>query len=304
MDELTFAGENDMDGHVVKHDQMISNVVQIGKIVKPEKDDPKPPKGSATVLVHIGGEEEGTYTRNWMPWVTARAGYDAEWWQPELNEQVVVVAPSGNLALGIIIGMLFRGDWLSLKASDSQDAKPEVGLKTPAEAKQHIYQRLFADGSEVSFDKKKHLFSMLFKSKPDAKKAATSISITAKEKKGEISVICGEEESDQTTIELKSGSLSLTSAKDFSLTVEEEKIEVKKDSLAFTSAKNICLTADDSKLEMKSGAIALESTKELSLTVGGSKIEMKKDKIVLKSKTVELDAGTKLVVNSSGADVS
>ena len=79
---------------------------------------------------------------------------------------------------------------------------------------------------------------------------------------------------------------------------------MKKDSVAFTSAKNICLTADDSKLEMKSGAIALESTKELSLTVGGSKIEMKKDKIVLKSKTVELDAGTKLVVNSSGADVS
>ncbi len=256
MDELTFTGENDTDGQVVRHDQMISNVVQIGKIVKAEKDDPKPPDGSASVLVHIGGEEEGTYTRNWMPWVTARAGYDAEWWQPELNEQVVVVAPSGNLSLGIIIGTLFRGDWLSIKASDDQDAKPEAGLKTPPEDKQHIYRRLFADGSEVSFDKKEHLFSMSFKSKPDAEKAATSITIQAKEKKGEISVICGEEESDQTTIELSSG------------------------------------------------AIALESTGELSLTVGDSSIEMKQDKIVLKSKTLELDAGTKLVVNSSGADVS
>ena len=254
MDELTFGSENGMDDHVVKHDQMISNVVQIGKIVKPEKGDPKPPEKSAAALVHIGGERQGTFTRNWMPWITPRAGNDAEWWMPEENEQVVIVAPSGNLALGIIIGMVYRGNWLNLKSGNNN--KPEVSEKIPVEKAQHIHRRIYQDGSEMMFDRKKHCLSLFLKADPESSKPVTSIVVSAAGKKGEMSINCGEEANENT------------------------------------------------KIELKNGTAQLESTSELRLIVGESVIEMKKDKIVLKTKSLELDAGTKMKINSSGVDVS
>lgn len=255
MDELTFGSDNGMDEHVVKHDQMIGSVVQIGKIVTPEKNDPKPPASTPSVLVHIGGERAGTFTRNWMPWVTSRAGYDSEWWMPEENEQVVVAAPSGNLALGIIIGTVYRGEWLSLKAGENNKSKPKVGEKTPAEKERHIHRRVYQDGSEVSFDRKKHLFSMIVKAKPDSPKPAVKLTISVKEKKGEISVTCGEEEKDQTKIELKSGSVQFKSSKDLSLIVGDSVIEMKTDKIVLKSKEleldaGTKLTINDSAVDV------------------------------------------------------
>ena len=81
---------DDMGSEVDQHDQMLSGVVQIGRVKDKEAGDPQPPKGPPMVLVQIGGDENGTFTRTWMPWLAQRAGYDADWWMPDFEEQVLV----------------------------------------------------------------------------------------------------------------------------------------------------------------------------------------------------------------------
>lgn len=271
-DSLTFEDIEDTRMHTVMHDQMISNVVQIGKIVKPLPEDPKKPAKIASVLVHIGGEEKGSYTRNWMPWLSSRAGYDAEWWMPEIDEQVVVVAPSGNLALGIIIGMVFRGDWLCLKKKDSEDSEPECEENIPLEGKTHIHRRTYMDGSDISYDRENHALSIQLKEKQEAEKSPVAISAMVKEKTGELIIKLGEEEKEQTVVDLKTGTIDIK------------------------APKGLNIVTGDSVIEMKEDILTLKH--------GESIIEINKNKITLKSETIELDAGTKLTVKGSGADVA
>jgi phage baseplate assembly protein gpV len=271
-DDLDYQEVDESRNHAIIHDQMISNVVQIGKIVKPQKDDPKKPLKKACVLVHIGGEDPGSYTRNWMTWVTSRAGYDAEWWMPEIDEQVVVVAPSGNLALGVIIGMVFRGDWLCLKTKGSDDSEPQFAQKIPADEQSHIHRKVYEDGSDITYDRKKHAFSIDLKEKQDAEKVGLSITSLVKEKKGELNIKLGEEEKEQTIFDLKTGTAEVTAPQGIKFIVGESIIEMKEDTV--------------------------------TIKQGDSVVDIKKDKITLKSKTIELDAGSKLTVSSSGADVT
>ena len=44
----------------------------------------------------------------WIPWVVARAGTDRTWWAPEVDEQVVLLCPSGELTQAIALPALYR----------------------------------------------------------------------------------------------------------------------------------------------------------------------------------------------------
>lgn len=296
MPEPALQQESETEDHVVIHDQMISNVVQIGRIVKAEKDDPKPPKKGAAVLVHIGGEEKGTFTRNWMPWVTTRAGAESEWWMPEIDEQVVVAAPSGNLSLGIIIGIVFRGDWLTMKMKKKPEDAAKENEKQPKEAKQHIHRLIYKDGSDIAYDNKLHKYSIQLKEKQETKKFAAAISSTVKGKEGELIITMGEEEKKQTIMNLKTGTAEITVPEEITLTCDKNTVAMKKE--------DITLTCDKNTVVMKKGDITLTSDKNtvtmndksIKLEVGGSFIEIKSDSIVIKS-------GSTLTLNSSGADV-
>lgn len=158
------------------HTTMLGGVSRLGKVVEFKDGDQQEPKdGIPRVLVQIGGSSEGSFIRNWMPWTTARAGYDGEWWAPERDEQVLVIAPSGNLTQGIIVGSLFRG---ALTFDTAGDIAPRDPI--PDAAKKEIHQRIYKDGSAITYDRNRHQYSLAMKETPKAAEI-TSADIVANE---------------------------------------------------------------------------------------------------------------------------
>lgn len=98
-------------------------------------------------LIRIGAITEVDYARararvncgvvitDWLPWLTRRAGLDADWWAPEPGEQVVVLAPGGLLEDGVILPSLYS------------DSHPE-----PA-ASAEIRKTTFANGASFTHDR-------------------------------------------------------------------------------------------------------------------------------------------------------
>ena len=83
-----------------------------------------------------GGNTEAV--TDWLPWLAGRAGGDIEWWAPEVGEQVLVLAPSGELATGIVLAGLYS------------DARP-----APASSSDRHVTR-YIDGAEIEYDRAAH----------------------------------------------------------------------------------------------------------------------------------------------------
>lgn len=43
----------------------------------------------------------------WLPWFTHRSGKSRTWWRPSIGEQVFILSPNGNLALGCVLPSLY-----------------------------------------------------------------------------------------------------------------------------------------------------------------------------------------------------
>ncbi len=53
-----------------------------------------------------------------LPWLTTRAGHDSSYWAPEVGEQVLVLCPQGEVALGVVLPALYQ----TAHAAPSQDS--------------------------------------------------------------------------------------------------------------------------------------------------------------------------------------
>lgn len=238
---------------LTQHNHMLSNSILFGRIVEKTADDPEQPTTYACVLVHIGGIEKNSFTRNWMRWTSARSGYDAEWWQPEIDEQVLVLAPSGNLNLALIVGVIPRGQWLNFpeKNDFSAAAKPEQ--KIPALDKAHQHIRRYKDGTTSTYDRDTHSFALSLKEKPEEDPGIDTL-LALKEKNGQLSIKFGDASSPKTSIEL-------STENGIKLSVGENFIEIKEDAITIKS-KTLSLDISDD-ITGKSKKITLD---------GGSKI--------------------------------
>lgn len=104
-------------------ERRLANLARIG--VVEELDE-----ASARVRVRCGELLTG-----WLPWLTRRAGGDADWWAPEPGEQVLVISPFGDPALGLALPALY------------QDTHPApAGVKT-------VRRVTFADGTVIEYDR-------------------------------------------------------------------------------------------------------------------------------------------------------
>ena len=83
-----------------------------------------------------GGNTEAV--TDWLPWLAGRAGGDIEWWAPEIGEQVLVLAPSGELANGVVLAGLYS------------QARP-----APA-ASSDVHLVRYLDGAEIEYDREAH----------------------------------------------------------------------------------------------------------------------------------------------------
>ncbi|MDH5633055.1 MAG: phage baseplate assembly protein V [Gammaproteobacteria bacterium] len=111
--------------------QRIENILRPGVIAEVDHN-------AARARVNYGENPDGTPAASaWLPWF-ARAGNDSTWFPPEVGEQVFILSPGGELALGVILCGLY------------QDAKPAPS--TGAD----IRLVKFSDGSFVEYDRAAH----------------------------------------------------------------------------------------------------------------------------------------------------
>ena len=116
------------DFRLVELARRLSNVVRPGVIAEADY-------ALARVRVQYGGP--GAVT-GWLPWLAARAGGDHSWWAPEIGEQVLILAPSGELSNGIVLAGLYQSN----RPAPSDD--PDKRLVR------------YSDGAEIEYDRAAH----------------------------------------------------------------------------------------------------------------------------------------------------
>ena len=112
----------------------------------------------------------GDNTSAWLPWLTSRAGEDRTWHAPEVGEQVIVMAPGGELSAGYVMpGGIYKNDY------PANADKPEISRTT------------YKDGAIVEYDREAHAHllqlpegSATVKVGDDAQTEITPDKITAK----------------------------------------------------------------------------------------------------------------------------
>lgn len=80
----------------------------------------------------------GELTTAWLPWLVLRAGSDREWDPPTLDEQVILLSPSGQLASGGVVTGVFSNH---ISANGNRTG---------------LHCRTYADGAVVEYDRVAH----------------------------------------------------------------------------------------------------------------------------------------------------
>lgn len=128
----------------------LANIIRIGLVKEVDYE-------KARVRVKIG-----EFLTDWLPWVTARAGEDRSWFAPNIDDQVIVLSPYGELSLGVVLPAIY------------QEKYP------PPENKKEINSAKFQDGTKLSYDKDKHHLEIDVIDKITLKVGESSIEMTKK----------------------------------------------------------------------------------------------------------------------------
>lgn len=112
---------DEQDGYALSDlAKRLSNIIRIGTIFEINYQ-------TAKARVKIGKLET-----DFLPWVNANSGSNNSWNPPEIDEQVIVLSPSGDLSQAVILPSLYKNN-----ASDSD---------------QNIKSITCQDGSKISFN--------------------------------------------------------------------------------------------------------------------------------------------------------
>ena len=112
---------DEQDGYALSDlTKRLSNIIRIGTIFEINVQ-------TAKARVKIGELET-----DFLPWINANSGSNNSWNPPEIDEQVVILSPSGELNQAVILPSLYK--------SNASDELPNIQSVT------------YKDGSKVSFD--------------------------------------------------------------------------------------------------------------------------------------------------------
>jgi phage baseplate assembly protein V len=90
---------SDLAYRVTELERRLNNLLRLGTVASLDA-------GAARVTVRSGDLLTAP-----LPWFTRRAGPDRDWWAPEAGEQVMILAPAGELTQGVVLPAIYRGDY-------------------------------------------------------------------------------------------------------------------------------------------------------------------------------------------------
>ncbi|MCJ7454039.1 MAG: phage baseplate assembly protein V [Wolbachia endosymbiont of Homalodisca vitripennis] len=126
----------------------LANIIRIGLVKEIDYE-------KAKVRVKIGD-----IVTDYLPWITSKAGKDRDWSPPDIDEQVVVFSPLGELSLGVVLGGIYQEKYAAL------------------ENKKEINSIKFQDGTKFTCDKEKHHLEIEVADKITLKAGESSIEMT------------------------------------------------------------------------------------------------------------------------------
>lgn len=107
-------------------DRRISNLIRFGTVQEVDYL-------AAKVRIKAGDILTG-----WLPWLTSRAGGDISWHAPEIGEQVIILAPSGELNQGVVLAALYQA------------------LMPPPVATPDKHRMQYSDDAVIEYDRASH----------------------------------------------------------------------------------------------------------------------------------------------------
>jgi phage baseplate assembly protein V len=119
---------------LTEQDRRIANLVRIGKVKEIDFDE-------KAVKVDLG-DDAAEHDSDWIPWGARRAGEDKTWDPPDVGEQVIVIAPGGELEQAFVWGALYSDDFPA--NGDNADVRRVT----------------FKDGSVIEFDREASTLDM------------------------------------------------------------------------------------------------------------------------------------------------
>ena len=117
---------------VARLERLLHRTIQVGSVSDVDL-------GRARVRVAYDRDENGRPVRTgWLRWNAGRAGATRDWNPPSIGEQVLLLAPGGDLAAAVVVGAFF------------QDAHPPPA----GDAEKHLVA--YPDGAEIDYDAASH----------------------------------------------------------------------------------------------------------------------------------------------------
>lgn len=122
----------------------LANVVRLGTVAEVDLD-------AARVQVQYDTDADGDPLLSaWLPWLTGRAGADRTWWAPTVGEQVVVLAPGGELPQAVALPALYRDDHPAPADEASKHVTRYVdGIRIEVDTSAHRYGITVPAGGEL-----------------------------------------------------------------------------------------------------------------------------------------------------------
>jgi phage baseplate assembly protein V len=119
----------DILARLTELERRLMNVVMLGQIMAIDAE-------------HHQVQVKLSFESPWLPWLTHRAGRDTTFWAPDVGEQVLILCPQGNVALGVVLPALYQNRFPAPTTDPNQ------------------YHLHFSDGAHICYDKTTHQLTM------------------------------------------------------------------------------------------------------------------------------------------------
>ncbi|MBQ4878940.1 phage baseplate assembly protein V [Pseudoalteromonas luteoviolacea] len=201
-----------------------------------------------------------------LPWLTNQAAQDMTWQAPEVGEQVLVLAPSGDMAQGIVLGSLYANghEQPHFKMNHVVDATSVTGDElvqslsaVPTESREHVQRTHYQDGAIVQYDREKHAYDIFVPESQGDNPAQINIFSG-----GEVNIECK-----QNANVLVHGETDINGKKNISITATEA-LNLTGKSVNITSKEegtNVIAEQGDMFIQTKQGAMTLDSTADTTI---------------------------------------